>query len=51
LVSSFADHDIVATGFAGAVEGVHRPSDAIAGTLVGLISAWAVVNTLHPGDG
>jgi membrane-associated phospholipid phosphatase len=42
---------IVATGFASAVQGVHWPSDAIAGTLVGLIGAWAIVNTLHPGDG
>jgi membrane-associated phospholipid phosphatase len=42
---------IVATGFASAVEGVHWPSDAIAGTLAGLIAAWAIVDTLHPRDG
>ena len=51
LIAAVAVVPIVATGFASGVEGVHWPSDAIAGTLVGLIAASAIVNTLQAGDG
>jgi membrane-associated phospholipid phosphatase len=41
---------IVATGVASAVQGVHWPSDALAGTVVGGFAAAAIVRTLDRGQ-
>lgn len=40
---------IVATGLSSGVQGVHWPSDAIGGTLVGAIAAWLMLQML-PGE-
>ena len=37
---------IVATGFSSGVQGVHWPTDAIAGTLVGLLTAGVIAHTI-----
>ncbi len=39
---------IVLTSFASGVQGVHWPSDAIAGTLVGLLTAAVIIRILGP---
>ena len=38
---------ITATGVSGAIHGVHWPSDAVAGTIVGLAAAWIAVDVLR----
>ena len=42
---------IVMTGVASGVQGVHWPTDALAGTLVGGLAAWAIVRVLNAGPG
>lgn len=42
---------IAGTGVSGAIHGVHWPSDAIAGTIIGLGAAWIAVGLLHLDDG
>jgi len=38
---------IVLTGAASGVQGVHWPSDSVAGTLLGAVAAWSIVRTLQ----
>jgi len=38
---------VVLTGFSSAVQGVHWPSDAIAGTITGGFAAWVIVQQLN----
>lgn len=37
---------VVTTGVASSIQGVHWPSDALAGTIMGAIAAWWIVRTL-----
>lgn len=47
-LASLAAVPIVLTGFASSVQGVHWPSDAIGGTLVGFVAAVVVVRLVDP---
>lgn len=49
VLAGLAALPIVLTGLASGVQGVHWPSDAVAGTLLGAIAAWWMVRTLHRG--
>ena len=42
---------VVVTGFASSVQGVHWPSDAIAGTATGVIAALAIDAVLRHAGG
>jgi undecaprenyl-diphosphatase len=41
---------IACTGVASAIHGAHWPSDAVAGTIIGLGAAWISVGLLRPGQ-
>ena len=45
-VAAAAAVPIVLTFFASGVQGVHRPTDAFAGTLLGAVAAWLIVPRL-----
>ena len=48
LLAAGAAVPIMMTGLASGVQGVHWPSDAIAGTLAGVLAATAILHTLQP---
>jgi membrane-associated phospholipid phosphatase len=49
LLAGLAAIPIVLTGFASGVQGVHWPTDVLAGTLAGAVAAWLIVRTMRPG--
>jgi membrane-associated phospholipid phosphatase len=39
---------VLLTGMSSSVQGVHWPSDAVAGTIIGGLAAWLIVRVLSP---